>query len=253
MARALDIFLDQDMVVAKARRRLTPATGECIGKILWPLNQPHPLAAAASDCLDQHRIANAIGLDRQETRILVAAHIARGHWHTSLLHQLLGRIFQAHGGDTRRVGANPDKPCADHALRKFRIFREETIARVDRLSASRARGIDDLFTHQIAFARGRGPDMHGIISHTHMQRVGIGIRIDRNGADTHGACGADDPASNFATIGDEEGLDHLHYILNTPKPRSSTGAFSVAASASPSTSRDCAGSIIPSSHSRAVA
>ena len=46
---------------------------------------------------------------------------------------------------------------------------------------------------------------------------------------------------------------HRH-ILNTPNcGRSGIGAFSVAAKASPSTSRVCAGSMMPSSHSRAVA
>ena len=45
-----------------------------------------------------------------------------------------------------------------------------------------------------------------------------------------------------------------HHILNTPKAgRSGIGASSVAAKASPSTSRVWAGSITPSSHSRAVA
>ena len=63
MARALDIFFDQDMVIAKARRCLAPATGQRIGKILGPFDQPHPLAATARNRLDQHRIADAIGLD----------------------------------------------------------------------------------------------------------------------------------------------------------------------------------------------
>ena len=45
-----------------------------------------------------------------------------------------------------------------------------------------------------------------------------------------------------------------HHIRNTPKLwRSGIGALSVAASARPSTSRVCAGSMMPSSHSRAVA
>src|SRR5690606_1691355 len=43
------------------------------------------------------------------------------------------------------------------------------------------------------------------------------------------------------------------HIRNTPNPRSSTGAFSVAAKASPRTSRVCAGSMMPSSQRRAVA
>ncbi len=47
---------------------------------------------------------------------------------------------------------------------------------------------------------------------------------------------------------------HLPHIRNTPNAaRSGTGAFSVAANASPSTSRVWAGSMMPSSHSRAVA
>ncbi len=45
-----------------------------------------------------------------------------------------------------------------------------------------------------------------------------------------------------------------HHIRNTPnRARSAIGAFSVAASASPSTSRVWTGSMMPSSHSRAVA
>src|SRR4029079_3075636 len=47
---------------------------------------------------------------------------------------------------------------------------------------------------------------------------------------------------------------HAHYILKTPTcGRSGIGAFSVAAKASPKTSRVWAGSMIPSSHNRAVA
>jgi hypothetical protein len=42
--------------------------------------------------------------------------------------------------------------------------------------------------------------MHRLIRLPHMQRVGIGIRIDCDGANAHGARGADDPASNFAAI-----------------------------------------------------
>ena len=48
---------------------------------------------------------------------------------------------------------------------------------------------------------------------------------------------------------------HAHHIRNTPKraPSGATGAFSVTRSTRPSTSRVWAGSMMPSSHSRAVA
>ena len=45
----------------------------------------------------------------------------------------------------------------------------------------------------------------------------------------------------------------LHYIRNRPNFVGRIGAFSAAANDSPSTRRVCAGSITPSSHSRALA
>ena len=67
-------------------------------------------------------------------------------------------------------------------------------------------------------------------------------------------------ASNHQTYGSKEICWKIiwvevvyNHIRNTPKRPSSTGAFAHAASAKPSTSRVCAGSITPSSHSRAVA
>ena len=49
-------------------------------------------------------------------------------------------------------------------------------------------------------------------------------------------------------------LTNFPHIRNTPKRgASSTGAFNAAANANPSTSLVCAGSMMPSSHSRAVA
>ena len=125
---------------------------------------------------------------------------------------------------------------------------------MDRVRSAGLCGGDNLLTHQIALTRRRRPNMHRLVGFPHMQRLGIGIRIDRNGANAHRAGSTDDPAGDFATVGDEEGLDHLTHIRNTPKRGvSSTGAFSAAAKANPSTSRVCAGSIIPSSHRRDVA
>ena len=58
------------------------------------------------------------------------------------------------------------------------------------------------------------------------------------------------------SIEDEQAINtHRHtHIRNTPKRApSSPGALSVAAKAKPNTSRVCAGSMMPSSHRRAVA
>src|SRR3546814_14981650 len=117
---------------------------------------------------------------------------------------------------------------------------------MDRLCAGRLRGGDDLVTDQIGFARRRRPDMHRLVGLPDMQRFGVGVRIDRDGAYGHFARGADDAAGDFAAIGDEKGLEHRHPILNPPNPRSLTGAFSVVVKTSPSPSRVGPAALMPS-------
>ena len=79
---------------------------------------------------------------------------------------------------------------------------------MDCVGAGRFRGGDDFLADQVGFTRRRRPDMHGFVGLAHMQRPGVGVRIDRNGPDAHLARGADDAAGDLAAIGDEEGGDH---------------------------------------------
>ena len=256
MARAEDVFLDQHVRVAKRCRRLALAGGEGLGEILRAFDQPHALAAAAGHRLDEDRPADVGRLRRQMRGVLILAEVAGGGGHAGGLHQPLGRILQAHRGDRGRRRPHPDQPGIDHALGKGGVFREEAIARMDRLRPGGAGGGDDPGAIEIALARRGGADVHGLIRHAHMQCLRIGIGIDRDGADTHCPRGADHAAGDLATVGDEEGLDHgcLHHIRNTPKSaRAAIGVSRQASSARPSTSRVCTGSITPSSHRRAVA
>ncbi len=55
--------------------------------------------------------------------------------------------------------------------------------------------------------------MDRFIRHLHMQRVTVRIGIDRYGLDTHFAGGLDHTASNLATIGDKQFLEHLGLSL----------------------------------------
>ena len=208
MARALDIFFDQNMRVTERGDGLALARCERVGEVGCVLDLAHPLAAAACDGLDEDGIADFGGAFAQEYGFLVLAQIARRHRHTRVGHQCLGRILQPHRGDAGGARADPDQPRIDHRLRERRILRQEAIARMDRLRPGAYRGSDDLFADQIALARRRRPDMHRLIRLPHMQRLGIGVRIDRDRADTHCPRGANDAAGDLASVGDEEGLDH---------------------------------------------
>src|SRR5262245_15466812 len=97
-----------------------------------------------------------------------------------------------------------------------------------------------------------------------MHGVAIGLGINGNGAQAHGAGGADHAAGDLAEVGNQErtktpvyflAVHHhfLHYIRNRPNFVGSIGALDAADKPRPSTSRVSAGSITPSSHSRAVA
>ena len=58
---------------------------------------------------------------------------------------------------------------------------------------------------------------------------------------------------DLPAIGNDDGPDHPRYILKMPNAVGWMGALRLMLMERPSTSRVCAGSITPSSHSRAVA
>ncbi len=86
MARVLDVFLDQHMVVAEAGGSLGPRRGKCAGKIPGLFHEAHALAAAAGAGLDEDRIADLLRLLDQEVRVLVLAVIAGCDGDASFLH-----------------------------------------------------------------------------------------------------------------------------------------------------------------------
>ena len=50
--------------------------------------------------------------------------------------------------------------------------------------------------------------MHCLVGAAHVERLGIGIRIDCDGGDPHLTRGADDAAGDFAAIGDQYFFQH---------------------------------------------
>ncbi|ENT03750.1 hypothetical protein B989_00316 [Brucella sp. 56/94] len=144
---------------------------------------------------------------------------------------------------------------------------------MDRLRACFLRGLDDRIDVQIALRGCSRADTHRLVGHFHMQRPCIRIGINRHRGNAKLARRANDPAGDFSAIGNQYFLKHrifssrdaggkplhtfphpaLPHILKMPKRVGSTGAFSVAESDRPSTSRLLRGSTMPSSQSRAEA
>lgn len=268
MARVLDEFFDQHAVVAERRLGLALGADDRSRQLAGRFHHPHAAPAAAGRRLHQHREADPVGGVCQNRLILGLAVIAGHQRHAGLFHQRLGTGLRAHRGHHRGGRTDEHQPGIKASLREFGILRQKTVTGMNGLGAGLSRRLDHALDAEIAVARPRRPEQYGFIGHRDMHGVAVGLGIDRDRAQPHGAGGADHAAGDLAPVGDQKraktpvefrAVHHqflhqfLHHILNRPNFVGSIGAFADADSPRPSTSRVSAGSITPSSHSRAVA
>ena len=155
-------------------------------------------------------------------------------------------------------GADENQARFGAGLREIGILGEKAVARMDRLGASRARRIDDRLDMKVAVLRRRRADEDRLVGEVDVHGIAIGLREHHDRGQAHAPCRAYDPARDLAAVGDQQLLEapdqRHHHILKMPKRvGSGGGALSPAASARLSTMRVSAGSMTPSSHSRAVA
>ncbi len=94
--------------------------------------------------------------------------------------------------------------------------------------AGLAAGLDDLLHHQIAFGGRRWSDQDGLIGHFDVQRVAVGLGIDRNRLYSHAAGGLHDPAGDLAAVGDQNSFEHVVWLATfgrDPHPQSGMRAL----------------------------
>ena len=161
------VFLDEHARIAEGARGLALRARERGLEIAGLVDPPHALAAAARDRLDQHRIADLVGLAGAGSRAPGGrrdspAPPARRPSRTSALaasFRPIARIAAA-GGPTKTM------PFAAQASRELGPLGEEAVARMDR--TRRRRGfatVDDLVDDEIALARRRRPDEMRLVRH----------------------------------------------------------------------------------------
>ena len=99
-------------------------------------------------------------------------------------------------------------PASASACGEGGALGEEAVAGMHRLGAGLLAGGDDLVDHEIGLRRRRRPDGDRFVGHLDMQRVLVGLGIDGDGLDAHAARRLDDPAGDFAAVGDQDFLEH---------------------------------------------
>ncbi len=208
MPRIFDEFLDEHAVVAEARLRFRHRGQETFADLIGRAGDAHALAAAAGACLDHDGVADVVRDVDRLTRAFDHAEIAGHRRDASGGCRLLALDLVAHRFDGRNIGADEDDASLLQRFGKRRILRQKAVARMDRLRTGLLRRLDDLLHDKIGLRGGRWPDMDGLIRHFDMHRVAVGLRVHGHRLDAHPLRGLDDPAGNFATVCDEDFLEH---------------------------------------------
>ena len=168
----------------------------------------HAAPAAARAGLDQHRIA-----DRADRRLGCRdiRHAIRRTGHRrdpEPARGLLCRDLVAHQPDMLGRGADESEPVLLHRRSEIGVLREKTETGMDRIGAGDRRGREDRCDIQIAVARRRRADAHGLVGQPHIHRIGVRGRMHRHRLDPHFPTSAMNAQRNLPAIGDQHFVEH---------------------------------------------
>ena len=92
-------------------------------------------------------------------------------------------IFEPICSTATADGPTKISPAASQRAHERGVLRQEAVAGMDRVRAGSLRGCDDRVHVEIARARRRRADADRLVGGPDVQRVGVGVGIDRDGAD----------------------------------------------------------------------
>jgi len=226
MARPDDRLLENQFAVAKGIFCFRAGQLDRIGHVGQIMDQPHAAPTTAGGCLDHQRHADFLRFADQHIVGLVIALIAGYAGNARRDHRPFRARLVAHHVDSFFRRADKDDTSIGAGLGKSGIFREKTIAGMDRVGTRVFGRLDDPVDQQIGFIDRCRTDPHCVICHLDMGGLCVGIGIDRDGAHAERLGGAHHPAGNFASVGNQEGVDSCH--ANFPSPRSCRACRSMA-------------------------
>ena len=144
VARAQDHLLEISLAIAEGGLGLAPALAHLLDQLAVVQDRPHAAPAAAPGGLEHQRIADLGRLPPDLVGIL-AQHIgrrdhrhARGHRHAPRACLVAQRPHR------RRRRADECDPRRRAGIHEIRVFRQQAIARVNRIRARELRHADDL-------------------------------------------------------------------------------------------------------------
>ena len=159
-----DKFLDQDPAGCECRLALAHGAFKRGIEISVLVDPPHATAAAAGSGLDQHRIADLVGLFPQEFRILAFTVITGNNRHTGALHELFGMVLQSHCADCACWRTDKYETCFRAGLGEVSVLGQKAVARMHAFRAGSLGCRHQMVDCEIACARLGASDQVGLIA-----------------------------------------------------------------------------------------
>ena len=128
---------------------------------------------------------------------------AGDHRHAGVLHGLPRLRFVAHLADGVGGRADDLDAALGAELGEFGVFGQRAVAGMDGVGVGQFGGADDIGKIAVAVLASRRTDADVFVGERHVQRVGVGQRVDGHRVDAHLLAGANDAEGDFAAVGDE--------------------------------------------------
>ena len=160
-----------------------------------------PATASARRSLYDHGIAYLVGDPQSISLILVNALESRRDWNARSLHSGAGAGLIAH--QAYAFGARPDKldVASFGDLGEVSVLGQKPVARVDRIDVCDLGCRDHHRDVEIAFCRRGGAYAPGLVGESHVQRVAVGFRVDRDRSNPKLPARPYDTGGDLATVG----------------------------------------------------
>ena len=227
VTRILEILLDVDVSDAErgfgfALRRAQ--RGPHLGR---EPDDAHSSSAAAGNRLDDDGVADVPGDLRRLFFTVDRAIAAWQHRQACLLHGSPGAGLVAHQLDDIRIGSDESNVARLADLSQVGALGEKAVARMNRVGARDFGSADDGRHVQVAVGTPRRPDAHVFVREADMQRVLVGLGVDRHGLDAELAARDDHAQRDLPTIRDQNFLEHQAGLMaNNRSPYCTAWPFS---------------------------
>ncbi|MNK93454.1 hypothetical protein D3C87_1136150 [compost metagenome] len=205
VTRFEQVLLHQHPRVAERRLRFTLGRGQGFGQLADVLDHFHAFATATRGGFEQHRVADAFAGGAEGFQVLGFAVITGHQWHASGFHQGFGGGLAAHGVDGRGGRAEEYQAGVFDGAGEPGVLRQKAIAGVNRLGAAGLGGGDQFVDLQIAVGGFAATEVDPNVGFADVAGVTVGGAVHGHGGQAQGLGGAHHPASDFATVGHQQG------------------------------------------------